>query len=580
MADDLDGMSARSRRLESWKEIATYLGRDVRTVQRWERRDGLPIHRLQHGKLGSVFAHTCELDTWREARDPTQVAVRSEVANATPFRQRTVWTGAAISAVALALVFGFSRLGPADSRAIADSRVRSLAVLPLGDFSQHGDQGYFADGMTEALIGRLSTLRDLRVIARTSVMQFKNTRKPVPEIGEALKVDAVVEGSVTRSGDHVRITAQLVRAASGETLWSGSYERELRNVLNLQGEVAEAIASQIMASVTPAERARVGTARAVAPAVYESYLKGLWHLTLEPRNVEASIRHFEATTAADPTFAPAYVGLAASYRALGSTGEGVLPVSEAHANTIAAATKAIALDPHLSGAHTMLAFAYQEEWRWIKAEETYRRAIEINPNDAETHAGIAELLLWRGRTDEGLAYSRRARELDPLSVRRTVQLGFLLYHARQYDEAIRELKTVLAAAPNHSGALWFLGFALIDSSRSDEAIQTLERLVVIRDRHPAALGLLARAYGRAGRRADALGIIDELKQRERSDYVPPAPFVHAYIGLGDRERAFTSLERSYRERSHIVQMLKTHPLYDPLRDDRRFAELVRRVGLE
>jgi TolB-like protein/Tfp pilus assembly protein PilF len=582
MADELvaNGVPAHSRRLESWKEIAAYLGRDVRTVQRWERRDGLPIHRLQHRKLGSVFAHTAELDTWRHARDPSQLAVRTEVAKATRFRHWFLWIGAGFSAVALA--FSVSRLGPEDTRTRTDSRVRSLAVLPISDVSQHGDEGYFADGMTDALIGQLSTLRDFRVISRSSVMQFKNTHKPIPEIAQVLNVDAVVEGSVQRSGDRVRMTSRLVRADSGETLWSGSYEREMGNVLALQSEVVEVIASQIVATVTPAERARLATSKPVAPAVYESYLKGLWHLNLNlgTRKVEESIRHFAAATATDPTFAPAYVGLATAYRALGSTGVGVLPVSEAHPKTVAAATTAIGLDPQVAGGHTILADAYQEEWQWSRAEEGYRRALEINPNDVEAHARFGGLLVWLGRAEEGIAYARRARELDPLSVARTVQLGFLLYHTRQYDEAIRELRTVLAAAPNHQGALWFLGFALIDSSRLDEAIETLERLVVIRDRHPAALGLLARAYGRADRRSDALHLLDELKRRERERYVPPASFVHAYIGLGDRRNAFASLERSYRERSHIVQMLKTHPLYDPLRDDRRFVGLVRRVGLE
>jgi tetratricopeptide (TPR) repeat protein len=205
--------------------------------------------------------------------------------------------------------------------------------------------------------------------------------------------------------------------------------------------------------------------------------------------------------------------------------------------------------------------------------------LEIDPNDATTHQRYAGLLVWRGRSEEGLEHARLARELDPLDVRLTTALGWFLYHTRHYDEAIRELRTVLAGAPDNVTALWFLGFALIDASRVDEGIQVLEGLVTIWDRNPAALGLLARAYGRAGRRPDAIAILDELKRRERVGYVPPAPFVHAYIGLDDRENALAALERAFRERANIMQFLLTHPMYDALRGDPRFLDLVRRVGL-
>jgi Flp pilus assembly protein TadD len=244
-----------------------------------------------------------------------------------------------------------------------------------------------------------------------------------------------------------------------------------------------------------------------------------------------------------------------------------------------AATRALALDPRSATAHTVLAAAYQDEWQWANAEMQYRRAIELDGSEADALGGLGTLLMWRGRTEEGIALARRARELQPRSVERTIMFAWLLYHARRYDDAIRELRTVLATAPDDRGALWFLGFALIDSGQPDEAVVTLERVAVLRQRHPAALGLLARAYAAAGRRPAALAVVDELKYRERDAYVPPAPFVHAYIGLGDRENAFAALERAFRERSHITHMVRTHPLYDPLRDDHRFHELVRRVGL-
>lgn len=573
-----DEASTRSHRLESWKEIAAYLRRDMRTVQRWERREGLPVHRLQHNKLGSVFAHTAELDAWRDARE-TEHHDTSDSARLRGAIRRRVWVLVAGFAGVITVAIGLGRVADRGA-AVGRPPIGSLAVLPLEDFSPEPRQPYLPDGMTEALIGELSVLHELQVISRTSVMQFKGTRTPVPEIARLLNVDAVIEGSVQRSGNRLRISAQLVRAASGRTLWSGTYDRELGDVLALQSEVARIIAREVGATMTPGEHARLTKRRTVVPEAYESYLKGLFHLNHRPASVKAAVSEFEKATALDPSFAPAYAHLAAAYQALGGTSVGVLPAYEARPKAIAAANRALAIDPHVARAHAVLAFAHQQEWRWQEAEAAYRRAIEIDPSDAVAHARYAGLLVWRGRTEEGLASQRRARELDALSVQRTVDLGWLLYHARRYDDAIRELQTVLAVEPDHRGALWFLSFALIDSSRVDEAIQVLERLVVRRNRNPAELGLLARAYGRAGRRSDAQRIVDELQQRQRAGYVPPAPFVHAYVGLDDRDRAFAALERAYDEGSNIVQFLRTHPLYDPLRNDPRFAELLRRVGLQ
>lgn len=602
-------------RLSSWKEIAAYLQRDVTTAQRWEKREGMPVHRHVHDKLGSVCAFREELDAWLRRRltqgeerraagttmsDESQAEMdRSALSMATapeegegsefggrierraggrrPLSPRLVLLiGGSVAVAVIAVIGTVTSLRP-----VADSTrpaITSVAVLPMVDLSGDPTQAYFADGMTEALIGRLSGVVGLRVISRTSVMQFKDTRAPIPEIARALNVDALVEGTVLRAGDRVRITAQLVRAESGENLWAASYDRELGDVLTLQSEVTRMVASRIEATVTPAERARLATTRTVTPAVYEDYLKGLF-LVNRGRYLEG-IAHLERVTVRDPTFAPAHAHLAAAYQQLGATAVGVLPVAEAHVKAVAAARRALDLDPLLAKAHTTLAFAYQQEWRWTAAEAEYRQAINIDPSNADAQAGLAHLLLYTGRTAESLAYARRARQLDPLSVIRTRHLAWLLYHARQYDESIRELQMVLSAEPDDRATLWFLGFVLIESSRLDEAIHTLERLVVLWDRKPAALGLLARAYGVAGRRTDALGVIAELKRRERAGYVPPAPFVHAYIGLGNINAAFAALQRAYSERSNIMQSLKTHPLYDPLRHDARFGDLLRRVALE
>jgi len=574
------------RRLESWKEIAAYLGRDVRTVQRWEARDQLPVHRLRHTKLGSVFAYTAEIDAWRDARD--QLASTRPVdagpAPATPMRRR--WMGLGIAA-ATAILVVVGQAGWRSERAVAPAAtgagIRSLAVLPLADLSGNPGQTYFADGMTEALIGRLSTLRGVRVISRSSVMRFRGGAHSVQDIASTLNVEAIVEGAVLRSGDRVRITAQLVDAETQENVWSRTYDRELRDVLTLQSEVAEAIGREIEATVAGStDPARVTARSPVLPEAYESYLRARFHLNkrnFTRADAEESLRLFEQAIARDGTFAPAHAGLGAAYQVLGTTGAGALPVVETISKVTAAAGRALELDPKLGEAHVLLARAEQQAWRWAAAEAGYRRAIEIDANDVEALAGYGSLLTFLGRTEEGVSLARQARDLDPLTADRTVNLAWILYQARRYEEAIQELQAVLAAEPDYAGALWFLGFALIEVSRFDEAIQALERAAAIRNRNPATLGVLARAYGRAGRREEALRIVGELEGRARSGYVAPAVFVNAYMGIGDRGRVFAALERAYREHSNVLLSLKTHPLYDGIRDDQRFAELVRRVGL-
>jgi TolB-like protein/tetratricopeptide (TPR) repeat protein len=574
---------ARGARLDSWKEIASHLGRDVRTVQRWEARDGLPVRRLQHSKNGSVFAYAAELDAWRDARDPRAEERRVETSTGITAVRWRRWTAVAVlvagAAVAIALV------GVRAGRAAGEGKplppLRSVAVLPLADLSASGEPAYFADGMTEALIAQLSTASNLRVIARTSVMQFRGARASASEIAKALSVDAVIEGAVHRAGNRVRVTARLVRGDTQETVWSGTYDRDLPDVLTLQSEVATAILREVEVAVAPQARPRPSR-RPVAGDVYDAYLKarfGLNKRNRTPADVQESIRLFEGVVARDATFAQAHAGLAAAYQASGATSIGVLPVVETIPKAADAARRALALDPALSEAHRILAQADEQAWRWAAAESHYRSAIAIDANDASAHLELGAHLLYQGRTEEGLALARHGRELDPLWPDRTVRLAWLLYQARRYDEAIRELQTVLAADPDQVPALWYLGFVLIEASRFDEAVQTAERVVTVWDRNPAALALLARAYARAGRGSDAARIVTELRRRGREAYVPPAVYVQAYVGTGDYDRGLDALERAYHEHSNIVRFLKTHPLFDPIRGDPRFTALSQRVGL-
>jgi TolB-like protein/DNA-binding winged helix-turn-helix (wHTH) protein/Tfp pilus assembly protein PilF len=458
--------------------------------------------------------------------------------------------------------------------------VRSLAVLPLENLSGDPSQEYFADGMTEELIGRLSMIHGLRVISRTSAMHFKNTQLSVPEIAKRLGVDAIVEGSIMRESRRIRVHAQLIRGTTDEHFWSQTYDRELGDALALESEVVQSIARRVEVTVTGQEQVRLTAVRTVAPEVYESYLKGVFALDKSNgrASLEEGIGHFEEAIRKDPTFAPAYVGLAAADSELSTVFIGGSP-AEFRPKVESAALKALELDPELAEAHVLLANIEKDQWQWAEAEAEFRRAFDLNPSDAVAQNGFADWLLSQGRPEEALAWARRAREHDPLAVS-GVKIGWILFQARRYEEAIHELRSVLAVLPDHTGALWFLGFALIANGQAEEAIPVLEKVVSTSGHSPAAIGVLIRAYAHAGRRADALRALEELKRRQKTGYVPTAAFVNAYLGLDDKEQAFAWLERAYQEKSTILQFLRVHPFFDPIRGDPRFADLRRRVGLD
>jgi TolB-like protein/tetratricopeptide (TPR) repeat protein len=573
------GADAQGRRLESWKEIAAYLGRDVTTVRRWEKGEGLPVHRHVHHKLGSVYAYTAELDAWRNKRAPAPASDAADTgASSEPVRRGSyARTAFALAAVGLALVAGLIWLARERARKpAAGAGIRSLAVLPLANFSGNSEQDYLSDGMTEALIAQLSTIRGLRVISRTSTMQLKGTRKSVPAIGKELNVDAVIEGSVLRSADKVRVTIQLIRASTDEHLWAGTYDRDVRDILALQSDVTRGIAHHVEAAVAGAQSLPVAP-RTVAPEVYEAYLKGRFALQKNNRTgLEEALRYFQAAINADGTFAPAYVGIAAVQSQLGTVFFGI-PPADTRPKVIEATRKALELDPELAEARVLLANALQRDWHWSEAETEYRRAVELSPSDAGAHLGLADWLICQGRSEEALAWARRGQELDPLALNSSEVSG-ILFFSRRYDEAIRESRRDLTTNPNDPLALWSLGFALIGAEQFDEAIRTLDKAASLSDRNPAVLGVLARAYAHGGRRAEALQVVDELRRRGQKGYVPAAAFLNAYLGLGDTEQAFVWLERAAQERSNIMQFLKVHPFFDLLRGDPRFAEYLRRAN--
>jgi len=580
------------RRLDSWKEIAAYVNRDVTTVQRWEKKEGMPVHRHVHEKRGSVYALTEELDSWIRTRrpradeaDPTQPEPSSDIEPSPPADAAVPQTHSriplwwALAAIVFPALLAAAWLASRDrAKDMAQPRIQSLAVLPMKNLSGDPSQDYLADGITEALIGRLAEIHNLRVISHTSVMRFRNPQLSVPEIARMLGVDAVVEGSVTREGSRIRVTAQLIRGATDTHFWSETYDREMRDALNLESELAQSIAEKVEVTVTGEEHQRLSSARPVAPEVYESYLKGRFLLEQGNRaQLEQSIPHFENALSRDATFAPAYLGLAEAYTWLGTVAAGVPP--EATRPKVASfARKALELDPNLVEAHVMLANVLQEEWHWTEAETEYRRALELNPNSAKAHSWFAMWLSCQGRTDEAVAEIYRARALDPIGISGG-GVSWILFQSHRFDDAIREASSALAIQPDNVATLTGLGFALIANNQPADAIPVLEKAVSLSPGSPAATGILIRAYAHAGRRRDALRLLAELKARKSAGYVPAAAFVNAYLGLGDNEQAFYWLEQAYKEKSNILQFVKTHPYFDPIRGDPRFADLVRRVGL-
>jgi TolB-like protein/tetratricopeptide (TPR) repeat protein len=576
------------KRLDSWKEIAAYLNRDVTTVQRWEKREGMPVHRHQHDKRGSVYALAGELNAWAKNRslqtgetDPVPGPAPPAAAGAAS-PGAMPWMRLAL-ALAVIVVLGLATASWLVRRprpiASQSPRIHSVAVLPLRNLSGDPSQDYLAEGFTEALIGSLSEIHNLRVVSHTSVLRFRNTELSSPQIAGILGVDALVEGSVIRDGSRIRVTAQLIRGATDEHFWSETYDRGMGDALTLESELAQVIADKVEVTVTGDERQRLTTVRSVAPEVYESYLQG--RFVLDQGNtraaMEQSVADFEAAIRRDPAFAPAYLGLARAYSNLGTIYGGVSP-SETRPKVVQYAQKALAFDPGLVLAHVLLANALQREWQWTAAETEYRRALGLNANDAVAHAAFASWLSCEGRADEAISEIRFARQLDPAAIS-GADVASILFHSHRFDDAVRESRSAAAVAPDDASVLMTLGFALIADNQAAEAVPVLEKSVALSNGSPAVTGVLIRAYAHAGRRADALRLLASLKRRKAAGYVPAGAFVNAYLGLDDRERAFYWLEEAFREKSTILQFVKTHPYFDPLRSDPRFVDLVHRVGL-
>jgi serine/threonine protein kinase/Tfp pilus assembly protein PilF len=489
--------------------------------------------------------------------------------------------GAGISLVLLLVVLAAVNVGGWWERVLGTasaSPIESVAVLPLENLSGDPEQEYFADGMTEALITDLSKIGALKVISRTSVMQYKDVRKPLPEIGRELNVDAVVEGSVLRAGNRVRITAQLIEAATDRNLWADSYERDLSDVLGLQGEVARAIADQIEIKLTPQEQARLASTRSVDPEAHEAYLKGRyrWNKKTEA-GFKKAIEHFQQAVEMDPVYAPAYAGLADSYNMLAA--ESILSPKEAYPRAKAAAVKALEIDETLGEAHTSLASIRENsDWDWAGAEREYRRAIELNPGYPTVHEWYASFLRNMGRVDEAVAEIKQAQELDPLSLPIRETFGRILISARLYDQVIDQDRRLAELYSNHAPAHRVLGWAYLQKGMYEEAIAEFQMAQRLFGDKPETVAALGHAYAAVGKRTEALQRLDQLKGMSERGYVPSFYIALLYVALGGEDQAFSWLEKAYDERHPSLVWLKMEPRADPLRPDPRFQDLLRRMN--
>ena len=576
------------RRLDSWKEIATYLGRDVTTVQRWERQEGMPVHRHLHHKRGSVYALSSELDAWRQGRklrseEEQELALEAAGPGA---RQTTVprgrrWLILGSSAVVLAaivsLAYFATRMRAKDA---SRAKIRSLAVLPLQNLSGDPSQDYIADGMTEELIGRLSRIHGLRVISRTSTMHLKNTQLSVPEIARMLAVEAIVEGSLVQEGHEIRVHAQLIRAATDEHIWAGEYQREYQSILEVQEEVARNIVEQIQLNLTPEDRARLASKPPVDPEAYESYLRGRYYFNQRTEDaLHKSIASFQQAIARDPAYAPAYSGLAEAYAMLGFRGG--FPSKDALSDAKKAALKAIELDDTLAEPHASLAFiAETYEWDWPAAERQYKQALELNPGYAQAHNWYGGYLTYTGRFNEGVAEAIRARELDPLSLPLNNALAGRLLAAGRYDEALRQVQTTLELDEHFAPAHQTLGWVYLHGGKQDDAIREFQNALELAGAADTDIQLdLGFAYALSGRPDEARRILANLQQLYQQGIVPATSLATLHGALGESNEAFVWLEKAYQERDPQLTYLKAGRRFEPLREDPRFGQLVRRVGL-
>jgi len=498
-------------------------------------------------------------------------------------RSRLVVSAFVLIGFLLALVLFMTNVGGWRERLLGSRAptIRSIAVLPLENLSHDPEQEYFSDGMTDELTTDLSKIGALRVISRTSAMHYKGSTKTLPEIARELNVDGVVEGSVMRSGNRIRITAQLIHAQTDDHLWAETYERDLGDVLRLQSEVAQTIAQQVRLQLTPQQKARLGSAPRVDPAAYDEFLQGRFSFhrgSTAREGYKKAQGFFEQAIKTDPSFALAYVGLADSYLLLGS--QRWLPPQEAYAHAKEALSKALELDESLGEAHSSLGWlSWRYEWNWPKAEREFKYALEQNPNYVDGREQLAWYLAWSGRRVEAMADLASMAKVDLLSSARTGAESGIYYHLRDYKTLVETSRRFVTRNPDKWDGHYFLAVGYDGLGQEVAAVSEYQKAVELSHGDTDTVAGLAHGYAEMGNRAETQKILADLLRQSKKEYVSPYMIATIYAGLGDKEKAFDFLEKAYTERSpDVPYFLKADLRLDPLRSDPRFQNLMHRLN--
>lgn len=494
-----------------------------------------------------------------------------------PRGRKTVEFTAIVMGIALLIALGLGVRAWRERQAAArasSTQIRSLAVLPLKNLSGDPQQAYFTEGMTEELTTQLAQISELRVISQASVTSYEKSRESLPQIAKQLHVDAIVEGSVMRSNDRVRITARLIQVSNGNLLWTQDYDRNLKDVLSLQEDVARTIASEVKVTLTPDEQARLANARPVNPRAHEAYLEGNALNKGTPAQQWIAKQSFEEAIRIDPNYAPAYAGLAEYYWSNSQLDPSVAMPQARHY-----AQQALELDPNLAQAHTTLgAIRFYADWDWTGAEQELRHALELSPSDAEAHRTYSYFLAAMGRTDQAITEIQHAQQIDPLNIWTQITAGWVYYYSRQYDKAIAQCQSLLKLDANSVGAYDCLGTSYLAEGEYPKAIEAAQKASGFSNGDPTRVVGLGRAYAAAGKKADARKVIEQLRQLSAHTYVSPYFFATIYAALGQKDEAFNWLDKAFRQHDRYLAWLKVDGAIDPLRGDPRLTRLLRQVG--
>jgi eukaryotic-like serine/threonine-protein kinase len=497
-----------------------------------------------------------------------------------PGFNRTLMVWSAALAVLLVAALGGKLLAIKwrGSPLLSTASIHSLAVLPLENLTGDPKQDYFADGMGDSLITELSQIKKLRVISRTSVMQYKDKHESPAQIAQELGVDALVEGSVLRSGDRVRISAELVQPQTGQNLWAKSYERPATDILTLQSDVARDIVTQIQIQLTQPEQERLAKTRTVVPAAYDAYLQGNYHASKRTGEaVKQAVEQYRQAIQLDPTYAPSYAGLAGALTLEADYTD--IPTSQVLPEAEAAAVKALQLDDGLASAHAVLGFIRLYRLEFSGVMEELERAIQLNPGDANNHHWYALALAAAGRNEEAISEMKLAQELDPRSLIINANLSWVWYLAGKNDDAVAQAQKTIAMDSSFAVAHGNLGQAFLAKRENQKALQELQQALALSGNETSFKAELANAYAVAGSKPEALAILHDLLETSSRQYVSAYSIALVYAGLGDKDEAFRWLDKAYAERSVRLINIAVHPRFAGLRNDPRFAALVQRIGL-